>query len=135
MKKNLKILDGLDNTLPTTPHLLYLDEKNKFLEISGILGPPRNFLKFPEILIRPRTLLEWGKLNRNINITFFGLPVSHWCLRWPSMAFQGLSEPFLKFRGNYPEIFRGFDADVDTISRCRCSDYYKVSCHIIRGST
>ena len=44
-----KILNGLEQTLPTMPHLLYLDGKNKFLKILAILRPPRNFPKFPEI--------------------------------------------------------------------------------------
>ena len=61
-EKYLKILGGLEQTLPMMPHLLYLDSKNKFLKILAVLGPPRNFPKFPEILNLPETRLEWFKL-------------------------------------------------------------------------
>ena len=48
-EKYLKILGGLEQTLPMMPHLLYLDSKNKFLKILAVLGPPeisRNFPKY-----------------------------------------------------------------------------------------
>ena len=45
-KKNLKICNGLAQTLPMTPLLLHLNGINKNLEIPR---PPQNFRKFSEI--------------------------------------------------------------------------------------
>ena len=46
MEKNLKICNGLAQTLPMTPLLLHLNGINKNLEIPR---PPQNFRKFSEI--------------------------------------------------------------------------------------
>ena len=46
MEQNLKICNGLAQTLPMTPLLLHLNGRNKNLEIWAI---PRNSRKFPEI--------------------------------------------------------------------------------------
>ena len=55
-----KILKGLEQTLPTTPHLLYLDGKNKFLKFPAIPRPPRYFPIFPDILNRPDDTVAVG---------------------------------------------------------------------------
>ena len=91
MKKNLKTLDGLDNTLPMTPHLLHLDEKNKFLEISRIPRPPRNFPKFPEIFIRQRAdmVVAGGTEQKHQNHFLW----STWVPPVPQVAFCGLPVP------------------------------------------